>query len=420
LAALKIPQYTPLTVSTINTSYRILALKHHPDTTAGATSTTGESSSSSSSSSSSKFIELTASRDYLLAYINTKPELSDRRHPKHASRYKVQSTLHEYARFADNVANNFSEQIRAIKEQRLRNLSTKKEFEESYKDSSEATTTASGELRKELLEPLTSALDRAYHGPTLPFQIEPTNTQWPCSFELESLLDSKLQPDAATTAPALASDAHLEIIFGRTLLGSMSLTLGSDEPQTAHDCTLDLTYCGGENYMRAVRARVPDSEGEFANNYSYSTSVYSKDDELLYRIDDDAGYRSSFFGFSDKKIKRKRRNLKVYSAGGTLLYTLLFVNTPGVKTVYFHNVRTGSVDCRVSKARLLPTDMWAWEPRSNTHGGKEGSWVVENKAMKAMNKHVVEVDFDESIEVWKGGVNPGVVVVIIGMLCINE
>ena len=69
-------------------------------------------------------------------------------------------------------------------------------------------------------------------------------------------------------------------------------------------------------------------------------------------------------------------------------------------------------------ATMRSKEMWAWEPRSDSHG-IDGSWVVENKLMEANRKHVAEVDFDKPVEKWKGGVEPGLVAVLVGLVCLE-
>jgi len=406
LALLNIPSYTPLTPATINTSYRLLALKLHPD----------------QEGTSDDFINLTHSRDFLLDYIQLPASSADRRHPKHSSKFRPSSQLHDYAAFADAVAATMKDKISQLKAQREENLGTGPPRSSSTTPQSTKSTSPSTDL----FQPLTDALDRAYHGPTLSFPITTGNTHWPCSFELESA--ASLPASDATQLPTITSDsiashpaALLEIVFGRSLLGYLQYTARTHADPPNHDCTLTLQYCN-VTALTATRVRIPDNPDsvcDLAVDYTFETSVRDGDGGLLCRVTDDGGYRSPFFGSG--RVRKRRRNVVIYDGAGTQSHDLVWTNTPGVTTIYVRNLRTGNVDCKITRARPLPTEMWAWEPRSARFGG-DGSWVVA-RTQQANMRHVVDLDdeWEKPIDEWQGGgVSPELVVLVTGMLCLDK
>ena len=446
LLLLKIPAYTPLTTSTINAAYRVLALKYHPDSATGGSAGT--------------FVELTESRDFLLAHLKdpaaSPGSLKHRRPPGSSTTFRPASELEEYAAYAAMVAKKMKGKVDELKRQRLRNFAPRLKFGSRRRDGGGAEADDRRPMKRspfadetpsvpDAFRPLTDALDRAFHGPPLSFSPDPTideatgdldcNKLWPCSFELEPLrlppssppLPSPSSVPSSSTITSLSSFAgdpsHLiEIISGRTLLGwvSHSPPASSDPPSV--DCRLDLSYCGAP-VLRATRRRVPDVPGgDHDNNYTYVTAIAAAANGApLYDVADDGGFREPLlFGRREEKVKKKRRNVAV-SCGksGRKLYSFLFIDTPGVNTVYVRNCVTGNIDARLSLARNLPKSLWAWSPRSATHG-VEGGWAVE-RVQKANNKHVMAVDFEQPMDEWRGGsLEPGAIAVVIATMGLDQ
>jgi hypothetical protein len=444
---LSIPSYAPLTAATISSSFRMQALKLHPDTSPSSSSSSS-SASSSSSSTSLTFAEAVEARDFLLEYIeNPAPSSSDRRHPSNSPyNFRPRSSLDDYTDFADRIGTQLRDEQRRIKQQirsnlRRATLSQRRGGEGSEELSGSA---AAGELaRASPLKPLTDALDRAYHGPKLGFQIDPEpdgtcNELWPCAFELDVRAGPEPAPltGAEAVAPSSASvreiascagDARhlLEVVFARSLLGWVTHEREQEEVAASGaglDGVFALHYCGALA-MEARRYRVADFEdGGTANDYHYRTEVRTAAGAATaaapsFVVKDDAGFRSSFFGFSNRKIAKKRRQVVVFDGAERELCSLVFFNSPGVEQIFVRSSISGDLITRLSRAKQLPKELWLWDERSQTHG-VGGGWVVENM-QRANKRHVMETEWDEPIDNWRaGGIEPGLLTLIIAQMSV--